>query len=160
MNRLGSVKRLRGSFRNRSRRRKEADSPIMVLFSAASRRRLRGGGFLKGALKAGLSLALIVATTYTLSIARLSGADGKPEKQAPPATTPAMQARKKAEKKRLSGADLYATHCSRCHAERFVTERTAAQWKTIMLHMRVRANLPATQAKEILKYLQEGSGTP
>jgi hypothetical protein len=29
-----------------------------------------------------------------------------------------------------------------------------------MLHMRVRANLPADQAKAILKYLQEDSGTP
>ena len=29
-----------------------------------------------------------------------------------------------------------------------------------MLDMRVRANLPADQAKAILKYLQEDSGTP
>ena len=33
-----------------------------------------------------------------------------------------------------------------------------AQWKTIVTHMRVRANLPAAQAREILKYLQEDSG--
>ena len=59
---------------------------------------------------------------------------------------------------RLSGAELYSMHCNRCHPERYPTERTAAQWKTIMLHMRVRANLPAAQAKEVLKYLQEESG--
>ena len=103
---------------------------------------------------------MIAAATYTLSIALLSGADSQPTKESAPASKPAKVARKKAEKERLTGAELYAMHCSRCHAERFVTERTAAQWKTIMLHMRVRANLPATQAKEILKYLQEGSGTP
>ena len=60
--------------------------------------------------------------------------------------------------KKLTGADLYAINCARCHPERYGTEFTSAQWKTIMLHMRVRANLPAAQAKEILKFLQEDSG--
>lgn len=58
----------------------------------------------------------------------------------------------------LSGAELYSMHCNRCHPERYPTERTAAQWKTILLHMRVRANLPAEQARTILQYLQENSG--
>jgi len=58
----------------------------------------------------------------------------------------------------LSGAELYSMHCNRCHPERYPTERTAAQWKTIMLHMRVRANLPGQQARTILKYLQDNSG--
>jgi cytochrome c5 len=61
-------------------------------------------------------------------------------------------------KHQLSGAELYSIHCNRCHPERYPTERTAAQWKTILLHMRVRANLPAEQARTILKYLQENSG--
>jgi hypothetical protein len=58
----------------------------------------------------------------------------------------------------LSGAELYSIHCNRCHPERYPTERTAAQWKTILLHMRVRANLPAEQSRTILKYLQDNSG--
>jgi hypothetical protein len=62
------------------------------------------------------------------------------------------------EKQSRSGAELYATHCSRCHQERFATEFTSAQWKTIMLHMRVRANLTAEDANEIVKYLRENSG--
>ena len=49
-------------------------------------------------------------------------------------------------------------HCNRCHPERYATERTSGQWKTLMIHMRVRANIPAEQAKSILKYLQEDSG--
>ena len=61
-------------------------------------------------------------------------------------------------KHQITGAELYSIHCNRCHPERYPTERTAAQWKTIMLHMQVRANLPASQAKLILKYLQENSG--
>ena len=58
----------------------------------------------------------------------------------------------------LSGAELYAIHCNRCHPERYATEFTPGQWQTIMIHMRVRANLPAEQAKEILKYLQQDAG--
>jgi cytochrome c5 len=58
----------------------------------------------------------------------------------------------------ITGAELYSIHCNRCHPERYPTERTAAQWKTIMLHMQVRANLPVSQSKLILKYLQENSG--
>ena len=59
---------------------------------------------------------------------------------------------------KLSGEDLYAINCSRCHAERYPREWTPNQWKTLILHMRVRANLPAAQAREILKYMQEQSG--
>jgi hypothetical protein len=61
-------------------------------------------------------------------------------------------------KKELSGAELYSMHCNRCHPERYPSERTSAQWKTITLHMQVRANLPPDQAKKILKYLQDNSG--
>jgi hypothetical protein len=64
----------------------------------------------------------------------------------------------KAPQKKLTGAELYAINCNRCHPERYPTEFTASQWKTIMLEMRVRANLPAKQANEILKYLQEDAG--
>ena len=58
----------------------------------------------------------------------------------------------------LTGAELYSMHCNRCHPERYPTERTAAQWKTIMLHMQVRAGIPAKQSRLILQYLQENSG--
>lgn len=68
------------------------------------------------------------------------------------------RAKTSAPAKKLSGAELYSMHCNRCHPERYPTERTAAQWKTILMHMRVRANLPAEQARTILKYLQDNSG--
>jgi hypothetical protein len=73
-------------------------------------------------------------------------------KPAAPGTEPAPV------KKTLTGAELYSIHCNRCHAERYPTERTGAQWKTIMLHMQVRANIPGQQARLILQYLQENSG--
>jgi mono/diheme cytochrome c family protein len=71
---------------------------------------------------------------------------------------PEKKADQKGGPKKPTGAELYAINCNRCHPERYATEFTSAQWKTIMLHMRVRANLPAAQAKVILKYLQEDSG--
>ncbi len=61
-------------------------------------------------------------------------------------------------KAHLTGAELYSINCNRCHPERYPTERTGAQWKTIMLHMQVRANIPVKQARLILQYLQENSG--
>jgi mono/diheme cytochrome c family protein len=97
----------------------------------------------------------ILAGAYALALGCSIAADAKSDKDA----KPDKKTEKKADKKtQLSGADLYAMHCNRCHPERYATERTAAQWKTIMIHMRVRASLPADQARAILKFLQEDSG--
>ena len=63
-----------------------------------------------------------------------------------------------ATRKTFDGSQLYATNCNRCHSERYPTEHTPGEWKTLLTHMRVRANLPADQAKAILKYLQENAG--
>jgi cytochrome c5 len=62
------------------------------------------------------------------------------------------------EKIELSGAELWTLNCNRCHMIRSPGEFTAAQWEAIMMHMRVRANIPAAQAREILKFLQAGAG--
>lgn len=99
---------------------------------------------LKNKRRVVLAGALALAA-FCLSVAL---AYGEPEKKAGPKPAP----------KKLTGAELYAVNCNRCHPERYATEFTPAQWKTIMLHMRVRANLPAAQAKIILKYLQEDAG--
>ena len=75
------------------------------------------------------------------------------------ATTPAVAPlAAPAVRHHLTGAELYSIHCNRCHPERYPTERTAVQWKTIMLHMQVRANIPVQQSRLILKYLQDNSG--
>jgi hypothetical protein len=102
-------------------------------------------GSFKPRVLAGIGLAVIAVSIYTVR---------GPAVYAGPETAP----QKPTEKKSLSGADLYAIHCNRCHPERYATEFTAAHWKTIMIHMRVRANLPADQAREIMKYLQQDSG--
>ncbi len=101
-----------------------------------------------------LSLRLFAVAVILFSGA-LAMADEPSHKK--PAATPKKAVPKKAQKK-LSGPELYEIHCNRCHPERYAPERTDAQWQTILLHMRTRANLPADQARSILKYLQEDSG--
>jgi mono/diheme cytochrome c family protein len=110
-----------------------------------------------------IGLPMVAAALLAASIGLASGADAKPDKTSK--TEKKEKTEKKSEKKtekkaKLTGQELYAIHCSRCHAERYPTEFTANQWKTVLTEMRVRANLPATDAKAILKYLQEDSGTP
>jgi hypothetical protein len=115
---------------------------------------------LKWRLPASLSLAALAAALYATSLWTTAGADPKPDKktEANPDPKDAPKTTKKTEKKKLTGNELYSIHCNRCHSERYPTEFTAAQWKTIMIQMRVRANLPADQAKTILKYLTEEAG--
>lgn len=55
------------------------------------------------------------------------------------------------------GATLYRQNCVRCHAERYATERLDGQWKTIMLHMQTRGQIPAADARAILEYLQQSN---
>ena len=101
----------------------------------------------------GFSLTVAATALCLFSNALEAGEDAKTK----PAPAPAKKAEKKPQKK-LSGAELYALHCNRCHPERYASERTEAQWQTILLHMRTRANLPAEQAKAILQFLREDSG--
>jgi len=103
-------------------------------------------------------LAVLVSLSLT-SAAQEGEKVSSSEKPAPQKSeTEATKKKPKAPPKKLTGAELYSIHCNRCHPERYPTERTAAQWKTILLHMRVRANLPAEQSRTILTYLQDNSG--
>ena len=97
-------------------------------------------------LGAGLALATLAAAIYTWS-GTIAVADD----------SASTKAEKKPTKK-LTGAELYAINCNRCHPERYPTEFNSAHWKTLIIHMRVRANLPAKQAKEIIRYMQDESG--
>ena len=110
----------------------------------------------KPGLRAGVGL-VVAAVICAVSIAVVTGADTKPGDAKADAKAKAAQPAKKVEKKKITGAELYTIHCNRCHAERYPTERTDAQWKTIMMHMQTRAQLPGKDAKAILKYLQENN---
>jgi len=102
--------------------------------------------------RTGLRFGAAAAAILAIATLVVMADDTKPPKPAKP------EKKMEAKAKKLGGAELYQIHCARCHAERYATERTAKEWKTLMLHMRVRANLPAVEAKAVLKYLQEDSG--
>jgi cytochrome c5 len=101
--------------------------------------------------------AALLAATLALATSLCVAFGDSPTNSVPAGANPPAAA-KAPGRKPLTGAELYSIHCNRCHPERYPTERTAAQWKTIMLHMQVRVNLPAKQAHLILQYLQENSG--
>ena len=118
-------------------------------------------GSFRKRLRAGVWLPLMAGAMFAASLGPVAGEDTKTDAAKPAKdTASSKQEAKKPAKKKLTGAEIYALNCNRCHPERYATEFTASQWKTIMLHMRVRANLPADQAKAVLKYLQEDSGKP
>lgn len=127
--------------------------------------RTRTKPHLTSLLIAGASAALLLISAPAVRCEETKGnsATNSPAAQTEPSpgsrsTSAAKKDQAKAPPRALSGAELYSMHCNRCHPERYPTERTAAQWKTIVLHMRVRANLPAEHARTILKYLQDNSG--
>jgi len=105
----------------------------------------------------------IVAMAFLAIIVGLSLSGGcantAPQPASAPVHTVISVATNAAPPLSLTGAELYAINCNRCHPERSPIERRSTEWKTILTHMRVRANLPAAQARLILQYLQDNSGS-
>ena len=52
-----------------------------------------------------------------------------------------------------NGAKLWANTCARCHNMRSVDEFRPDQWRVIMAHMRIRAQLTGQETHEILMFL-------
>ena len=52
---------------------------------------------------------------------------------------------------RLSGDQAYRANCTRCHSE--LPKLQPRAMKTVLMHMRVRANIPKDEAQAILDYL-------
>jgi len=53
-----------------------------------------------------------------------------------------------------SGVQLWSDNCMRCHNSRPPEEFSAAQWETIVNHMRLRANLTGEESREIVAFLK------
>jgi hypothetical protein len=52
------------------------------------------------------------------------------------------------------GAELWAVNCPHCHKIRSPNFYNDAQWDVAMMHMRVRSNLTAEEARKILVFLK------
>lgn len=53
-----------------------------------------------------------------------------------------------------SGAQLWGENCIRCHNSPSPTDFSDEQWKTIGLHMQVRANLTMNETEKIIDFLK------
>lgn len=150
---------------------------LIMRFMKVNDRFSRHSSRLMGQCSASVGMAVIVAAIFFASKITTQAADtNAPASTVTVKTTQASQtkaiakptkaASAKSEKNRemkkpqvqISGAELYAVNCNRCHPERDPSEFTASQWKTMMIYMRVRANIPANQARAITKYLEDQAG--
>ncbi len=52
---------------------------------------------------------------------------------------------------------LWADNCSRCHNMRSPDSYSDAQWDIAVMHMRIRANLSAADARAIAEYLKSAN---
>lgn len=57
------------------------------------------------------------------------------------------------------GAQAWADHCNRCHNFRSLDELDAELWDVSVTHMRVRANLPGSVARDIKAFLMSNALT-
>jgi len=56
-----------------------------------------------------------------------------------------------------SGAQLWGENCIRCHNSPSPVDFNDEQWKTIGLHMQVRANLTKAEAEKIVAFLHSAN---
>jgi len=56
-----------------------------------------------------------------------------------------------------SGAQLWGENCRRCHTTPPPNMYNDDQWKAIVTHMQVRANISKTEADKIIEFLQNSN---
>lgn len=56
-----------------------------------------------------------------------------------------------------SGTQLWGENCTRCHNAPPATMYNDDQWKGIVTHMQIRANITKTEATKILQFIQDSN---
>ncbi|MBI3501409.1 MAG: cytochrome c [Bacteroidetes bacterium] len=56
-----------------------------------------------------------------------------------------------------SGAQLWGENCMRCHNSPSPADYSDAQWETIGMHMKLRANITTDEEKKIVEFLQSAN---
>ena len=87
------------------------------------------------------TIAAAVLTAILLAAGTISAA-GRP---------PAAPAKTGGPAETISGDRAYKANCTRCHSE--LPKLEPRGLKTVLMHMRVRANIPENEARAILAYL-------
>lgn len=55
------------------------------------------------------------------------------------------------------GVKAWANNCASCHNLRPPSDLRDDQWRVVVAHMRVRADLTGQEARDVLKFLQESN---
>ncbi|MDP1862549.1 MAG: cytochrome c [Thiobacillus sp.] len=55
------------------------------------------------------------------------------------------------------GAKAWANNCASCHNLRPASDLRDDQWRVVVAHMRIRADLTGQEARDVLKFLQESN---
>lgn len=58
---------------------------------------------------------------------------------------------------KMDGAKVFRDNCVKCHSERSPMEKTDAEWKVVVTHMRTLAGMTAKESRAVLKFLQENN---
>lgn len=74
--------------------------------------------------------------------------------QAPAATASSLEGTTVDPALMAEGAKVYADQCGRCHNMRSSVERSDAEWRVIVSHMRVRGNMTKSEAEAVQAFLQ------
>jgi hypothetical protein len=56
-----------------------------------------------------------------------------------------------------TGSQLWGENCIRCHNAPSSAEYSSAQWETIGMHMKLRANLTDDETNKIVMFLKSGN---
>src|SRR5690242_16189494 len=56
-----------------------------------------------------------------------------------------------------TGAELWAENCNRCHNYRPPPSFSDTQWETVVMHMRLRADLTGEERRKITQFLQSAN---
>lgn len=91
-------------------------------------------------------------STITLLATLLGGPSAVPAQQATDAPVPTADPIAF-----VRGAQKWGNTCSRCHAMRDPKDLDDAQWQVAVAHMRARAGLTATDAGDIVRFLQQSN---
>jgi cytochrome c5 len=102
------------------------------------------------------SLFVLAAGLCIAAIVSIVGCQSNPPSQASGAahTGPTTNPNWLAARSEKGGAELWAETCSRCHNIRPPDYYSDAQWQTIVLHMRLRADLTGEEARKIEEFLK------
>ena len=87
-----------------------------------------------------------VLAVAVLAAAMVAGACA-PKPGASSAAAPALK----------GGAEIWSENCARCHNSQSPSIYSDAEWDTVALHMRTRANLTAREHRAILAFLKSAN---